>query len=300
MRSLTRREWNTAVTAYAFLAPALLIIAVFQLYPMITALLLSLWDYFPGSPNNEFVGLANFARLIYDGAFWAALLNSILYLLVVPFVIGLSLLLAILVEPNIPGIAFFRACYYVPVVTMMIVVAFTWRLILDTDNGVINQLLMQIGLIPSGIPWITSERMALWSIMSVTTWKGLGYYMVMFLVGLKAIPRDLIEAARIDGANAWQSFVNVTIPSLWPIISLVSILSAISALQVFEEIYMMTNGRIGTATLVFQIYERGFRMGGGGGVDMGYACAMGVVLFVLLFLFTGFSVRTMDRAYATK
>jgi putative chitobiose transport system permease protein len=287
------------LTAYAFLAPALIIIGLFQFYPMISALLLSLWDYFPGSPNNHFVGLAHFQRLIYDSAFWSALLNSLLYLLVVPVVIGLSLLLAVLVEPSIPGIGFFRACYYVPVVTMMIVVAFTWRLILDTDVGVLNQLLRSVGLIDTGIPWITSEKMALWSVMSVTVWKGLGYYMVMFLVGLKAIPRDLLEAARIDGASPWQSFVSVKIPCLWPTISLVSILSAISAIQVFEEIYMMTNGRIGTATLVFQIYERGFRMGGGGGIDMGYACAMGVVLFVLLFAFTGVAVRAMDRAYST-
>ncbi|MCC5877752.1 MAG: sugar ABC transporter permease, partial [Candidatus Sumerlaeia bacterium] len=107
--------------------------------------------------------------------------------------------------------------------------------------------------------------------------------------------KDLIEAARIDGANVWQNFWNVTVPSIWPIISLTAILSSIAALQVFEEIYMLTDGRFNTKTLVFEIYEKGFRPGGG--IDMGYACAMGVVLFAMLFCFTALSVRVMERAY---
>ncbi|MCC5876849.1 MAG: sugar ABC transporter permease, partial [Candidatus Sumerlaeia bacterium] len=141
MSSLTKKKLRQTGIAYVFLAPAIVLIGVFQLYPMFSALSLSMWDYFPGAPTNEFVGIDNFRRLMYDYSFWYALLNSVLYLLVVPIIITLSLLLAILVEPNIPFIRFFRACYYIPVVTMMVVVAFAWRLIFSTDTGLLNELL---------------------------------------------------------------------------------------------------------------------------------------------------------------
>lgn len=285
--------------AYTFLLPTLLILGVFQFYPMLQAFYLSLFDYSIAPPKQDFVGLQNFRDLMHDRLFWSALKNSFLYLLVVPVIMALSLLLAMLVEPRIPFMNFFRACYYVPVVTMMVVVAYAWSLIFNTDHGILNQMLQRLGLVERGIPWLTSERYALWTVMTVTVWKGLGYYMVMFIVGLKAVPSQLVEAARIDGASKLQTFFNVTLPMLWPTLSLVSIISAISALQVFDEIYMMTSGRIDTATLVYEIFRTGFSMQGGGGLEMGYACAMGVVLFGILFLFTGVSVKLMDRAYST-
>jgi putative chitobiose transport system permease protein len=312
MQSSSKKKIRRIVVAYSFLFPALLVIGTFQLYPMINALILSFWDYFPTSETNHFIGLANFEKLLYDGAFWSSLWNSILYLTCVPIIIGLSIALAALVEPTLPGIGFFRACYYVPVVTMMVVVAFTWRLIFN-DSGILNQFLEFIGFTQllvnlnileadngyAYIPWLTSTKMAFWTIMTVTVWRGLGYYMVLFIVGLKSIPHELMEAARIDGASGWQRFLFIKIPMLWPTITLASILSSIAALQVFEEIYMMTNGKLGTQTLVFQIYERGFRVGEGGGLDLGYACAMGMVLFIVLFIFTTISVRSMDRVYKT-
>lgn len=293
----SRSKLRQTRLAYLFLLPTFLLLGLFQFYPMLHSFYLSLWDYSIIRPD-EYVGLANFKRLVGDPHFWAALKNSILYLFVVPVIVVLSLALAILVEPRIPFIGFFRACYYVPVVTMMVVVAYAWSLLFGTDNGIINAFLMKWEVIGSPIPWLTSEETALWTIMSVTVWKGLGYYMVMFIVGLKAVPAGLLEAARIDGASRLQTFRNVTLPMLWPTISLVSIISAISALQVFDEIYMITRGRIDTATLVYEIYRTGFEVQGGSGLEMGYACAMGVVLFVILFAFTGVAVRTMDRAYS--
>ncbi|MDK2972900.1 MAG: putative chitobiose transport system permease protein [Candidatus Sumerlaeota bacterium] len=283
--------------AWVFLMPTIIVMGVFQFLPMVCAFALSLWDYFPNAPENQFVFLDNFIRLLHDSAFWLSVRNSLLYLLCVPIIVVLSLGLALLVEPKIPGIGFFRACYYLPVVTMMVVVAFAWSLIFDTDNGLLNAFLAAAGISEEGIGWLTNERYALWSVMAVTVWKGLGYYMVLFIVGLKAVPMELREAARIDGANSIQSFFNVTIPSLWPVISIASIISSISALQVFEEIYMMTNGRVGTSTVVFDIYETGFDMGNGG-IDLGYASAMGVVLFAIIFSFTAISARKMDSMYA--
>ncbi len=282
--------------AYTFLLPTFAILGLFSFYPMARALALAFWDYSPISPqNNRYVGLANFERLLHDPDFWLALKNSVLYLIVVPIIIALSLGLALLVERRIPFINFFRAAYYVPVVTMMVVVALVWRIIFDTDNGILNHVLRQFGLITQGIPWLTSEHIALFTVMTVTIWKGLGYYMVMFVVGLKSIPQHLLEAARIDGARGHQVLFHVKLPLLWPIISLVAIISSISALQVFEEIYIMTSGKIGTSTLVYEIYETGFSMQQGGGMEMGYACAIGVALFALLLVFSIFTVKWMDR-----
>ncbi len=294
-------KWRQWSAAYVFLFPTLVLMGIFNFYPMFSSFFLSTWDYFPNSPNNQFVGLGNFIRLWNDSAFWDALVNSVLYLLVVPMIIACSLGLAMLVEPHIPFINFFRACYYIPVVTMMVVVAWTWKMIFNTDSGLLNQILGNMGLISEDqpIPWLTNENMALWTIMTITMWKGLGYYMVIFIVGLKAIPKELVEAARIDGANRWQNFCNVTFPNLWPTVSLVSILSSIAALQVFEEIYVMTRGKFDTSTLVYEIYETGFDMQAGGGLEMGYACAMGVVLFAMVFTFTAFAVRFMEGVYTT-
>lgn len=287
--------------AYTFLLPTLLVLGLFMFYPMVRALILSLWEYSPLNlvEENSFVGFKNFARLVHDADFWLALKNSILYLMVVPIIIVLSLGLALLVEPKIPFINFFRTSYYIPVVTMMVVVALAWKMIFDTDNGIVNHTLTQIGLIKEGIPWLTSPHLALHTVMTVTIWKGLGYYMVIFIVGLRAIPRQLLEAAMIDGANAVQTLFFVKIPALWHSITLVAIISSISALQVFEEIYIMTQGQLDTSTLVFHIYDTGIWMQHGGQLEMGYACAMGVVLFVLLFIFSFFTVKTMSRFHRT-
>jgi len=281
--------------AYLFLLPTLVILGTFLFYPMVRAFLLSLWDYSPLSPENHFVGLANFSRLATDSEFWHALRNSFLYLLVVPVIIILSLALSLLVEPRIPFVNFFRACYYIPVVTMMVVVALVWKQIFDTDNGILNALLLKYGLLREKIHWLTSPRLALFTIMTVTIWKGLGYYMVIFIAGLRSIPPELLEAAMIDGCKPRQTLFYVKIPMLWPSITLVAIISSISALQVFEEIYVMTLGRLNTSTLVFYIYDTGIR----GDQEMGYACAMGVVLFCIIFVFTYLNVRMMGRFHIT-
>ena len=297
---LSKNTIKRNLLAYTFLVPTFLILILFQFYPMVHAFILSLWDYSPLSKTNTFVGLDNFKRLLDDPHFWLALKNSILYLIVVPVIIVLSLALAIVVEPRIPFINFFRACYYIPVVTMMVVVALAWKFIFDTDLGILNHLLKQTGFISEGIPWLTSPHIALFTVMTVTVWKGLGYYMVIFIVGLRAIPQQLLEASMIDGARPFQTLIHVKIPMLWHSITLIAIISSISALQVFEEIYMMTNGQLNTSTLVFHIYDVGVSMQHGGVLEMGYACAMGVVLFMLLFVFSFLTIKTMGRFHTTE
>ncbi|MEQ8819051.1 MAG: sugar ABC transporter permease [Sumerlaeia bacterium] len=292
-RGLSPRAQQILV-AYGFLLPALAVVGIFQFYPIIQSLFSSFYEYGLADPGGgEYVGLGNYDRLLHDANFWAALKNSLLYLLVVPLIIGLSLMLAALVEPKVPFIGFFRACYYVPVITTMVVVALVWKYLFRTDGGLINEWLVGSGLLENGVPWLVDESYALWTVMSVTIWKGLGYYMILFLVALKAIPKELMEAARIDGANPVQTFFAVKVPLLWPTISLVSVLSSISAIQVFEEIWIMTSGRSGTATLVVEIYRYGFE---GFGRDLGYGCAMGVVLFGVVMAFTLVALRLMPGA----
>jgi putative chitobiose transport system permease protein len=205
----------------------------------------------------------------------------------VPIIIALSLGLALLVEPRLPGVYFFRAAYYIPVVTTMVVVGITWRYIFNEDEGLLNKFLDKFAGIHSAIPWMTQSGLVLGTVMTVTIWKGLGYYMVIFIAALRAIPAEVIEAAVVDGAKPSQVFWRVKFPMLWPSISLVAVLSSIAALQVFDEIYVMTAGKIREAiTLVYYIYETGFdtRIGS---QEYGYASAMAVVLFGILVVFTG-------------
>jgi putative chitobiose transport system permease protein len=280
--------------AYCFLVPALAIMGLFIFFPVIQAFRLSLYDYVPLMPK-KYIGLENFYRLFREPLFWTSLINSIKYLMVVPIIIVLSLGLAMLAEPQVRGVNFFRACYYVPVVTSMVVVGITWKIIFHEDYGLFNHILIKLWIIDRGIPWLNSIGLALYTVMSVTIWKGLGYYMVIFIAGLRSIPPELIEAAMIDGAKKWQQALYVKIPMLWPYISLVAIISSISALQVFDEIFVMTMGKPlnSSSTLVFYLYRAGIDQEGG--QNMGYASAMGVVLFALLLIFTIISIRLMQR-----
>ena len=295
----SRIKFRRTILAYTFLLPTLIILGMFLFYPMVRAFILSFWQYSPLSPDNKFVGLDNFKRLLEDGEFWLAMRNSLLYLIVVPVIIILSLGLSLLVEPKIPFINFFRACYYIPVVTMMVVVAVVWKEIFNTDHGILNFMLRKAGIISENIPWLTSSPLALFTVMTVTIWKGLGYYMVIFIAGLRSIPPQLIEASMIDGCKRRQTLLHVKIPMLWPYITLVAIISSISAIKVFEEIYMMTQGRLDTATMVLHIYDVGIWAQYGGEQEMGYACAMGMVLFLLVFVFTLFNVKMLGKFHKT-
>lgn len=283
--------------SYAFLAPALIILGLFAFYPMLKGLWLSFYTQ-PMLGHPGWVGLDNFRELIFeDATFHRAVFNSVRYLIVVPVIAFLSLALAILVEPALPGMGTFRALFYIPVVTTMIVVAFTWKFIFNEDSGLLNGMLQGAGLINEPVHWLTSAGIVLYSVMAVTTWKGLGYYMVIFLAGLRAIPHDIYEAARIDGAKPWQIIWNIKLPALRPTIQLVMIISSISAIQVFEEIYVMTKGKPdhASSTIVHMLYESSFDLESGR-LDFGYASAMGVILFALLVVFTSLSLWLSRRS----
>ncbi len=278
-----------------FLAPALILLIAFVFYPVLQGFRLSFYQSDPYATESTFIGLANYKQLLHDSQFLTTLCNSLIYLIVVPIIIILSLGMAILVEPLIPGVNFFRAAWYIPVVTTMVVVGVSFRFLFGEDDGLINETLKYLGIIQQSIPWMTERWLVLGTVMVVTIWKGLGYYMVAFIASLRSIPLEQIEAAIVDGARPWAIFRHVKLPNLWPTITLVAILSSIGALQAFDEIYVLTRGAIPEATtLVYYIYETGFDASVGA-YEYGYASAMAVVLFFIVLAFTCLNLWTMKK-----
>lgn len=267
-------------TPYLFLLPALIVLVLTVFYPAIQAFYLSFTQYdYDLTQPPVWIGMENFQRLWTDKVFWRTVSNTIVYLIgVVPILVLAPLGLAILVNQALPGIRWFRAAYYTPVVISMVVAGIAWRW-LYAENGLLNQFLQAFHLSKEGLPWLTSPQFALFSVMAVTVWKGLGYYMVIYLAGLQAIPADLYEAAAIDGSDSWRKHLDITIPLMRPYLFLVAVISAISATKVFEEVYIMTQGgpRNSSKTLVYYVYERAFQ-----DLEISYACTIGLVMFLLI------------------
>jgi putative chitobiose transport system permease protein len=277
---LSQRSLRRWVIPYAFLLPAILALGISVFWPALHAFYLSFTTYgvdLTASP--EWVGWANIRRLMADPVFWQTMRNTVIYLIgVVPVLTIVPLLLAILVNRSLPGMSWVRVAYYSPVIVSMVVAGIAWRW-LFADNGLFNQVLINLGLTQTGIPWLTSPALALLSVMVVTMWKGLGYYMVIYLAGLQAIPKDLYEAASIDGSDGWRRHWDITFPLMRPYLVLVSVISAIAATKVFEEVYIMTQGgpRNSSKTVVYYIYEQAFEK-----LEISYACTIGLALFLII------------------
>jgi putative chitobiose transport system permease protein len=267
------------LTPYLFLLPALVVLGLSVFWPALQAFYLSFTQYeYDLTQTPQWVGLANFQRLWADPLFWRTLGNTLLYLIgVVPILVVVPLGLALLVNQKLRGISWFRASFYTPVVISMVVAGIAWRW-LYAENGLFNQLLKQLGL-ETGIPWLTSPNWAIFSVMAVTVWKGLGYYMVIYLAGLQSIPAELYEAAAIDGSDGYLKHWDITVPLMRPYLVLVAVISAISGTKVFEEVYIMTQGgpRNSSKTVVYYLYEQAFS-----DLEISYACTIGLVLFLII------------------
>lgn len=274
------------LTPYLFLLPALIILFLTVFWPAIQAFYLSFTTYQDLSQPPQWIGFSNFLRLWKDAVFWQTLENTFLYLLgVVPILVMAPLLLAILVNQKLRGMNWFRAAYYTPVVISMVVAGIAWKW-LYAENGLLNQLLASVNISPTGIPWLTSPEkllnivpISLMSVMLVTIWKGLGYYMVIYLAGLQSIPDDVYEAAAIDGSDGIRKHWDITIPLMKPYLALVAVISAISATKVFEEVFVMTQGGPvnSSKTIVYYLYEQAFS-----NLEISYACTIGLVLFLMI------------------
>ncbi len=281
---MTRLRSN--ITPYFFLLPALLVLGLTVFWPALQAFYFSFTHYDLIQPP-QWIGLENFQRLWRDATFWKTLRNTVVYLVgVVPLLMILPLGLAILVNQKLRGIHWFRLAYYTPVVISMVVAGIAWNW-LYAENGLLNQMLagvlgnekLRTALLP--IPWLTSPNLALLSVMAVTVWKGLGYYMVVYLAGLQGISPELYEAAAIDGSEGLAKHWDITLPLMRPYLVLVAVISSISATKVFEEVYIMTQGGPinSSKTIVYYVYEQAF-----GELEISYGCTIGLVLFLLILI----------------
>ncbi|MFJ8472298.1 carbohydrate ABC transporter permease [Kitasatospora sp. NPDC094011] len=274
---MTHRRW---FTPWLLAGPAILWLAVFNLWPAVNTVILSFTNAKPIG-GGHFTGLENYGRLLDDAQLADALLNSIVFMLVcLPLLTFLPLLLALLVQRRIPGITFFRTAFYTPVIASAVVVALIWGWVLD-DRGLANGLLRQTGLADSPVPFLTDRWLLLFSAIALTVWKGLGYYMVIYLSALANVPHELHEAAAVDGASPLRRFWHITLPGVRPTMVLISALISVSSLRVFSELYVLSNGQGGpggrdmSVVMLIQMYSRGFNG------HLGYASALSLLLFVI-------------------
>ncbi|GAA4416530.1 carbohydrate ABC transporter permease [Actinokineospora soli] len=267
-------------TPWLLVLPAALWLLVFNLWPSLNTVVLSFTNAKPLG-GGAFTGTENFERLLTDDQLADALLNSVVYMLVcLPLLTFLPLLLAVLVEKRLPGITFFRTAFYTPVIASAVVVALIWTWLLE-DRGLVNGLATQLGVITEPIGFLSERWLVVISAILLTVWKGLGYYMVIYLSALGNVSRELHEAAAVDGAGPVRRFLSITIPGVRGTMLLVSVLITVSALRVFSELYVLTNGTGGpggramSVVMLIQMYGRGFSG------HLGYASALSILLFLV-------------------
>lgn len=280
-------EWD----AYLYIMPAFLIIALFHVVPIFLAFYVSLlkWDLI--SPS-KFTGADNYRQILTGSEFYSALLNTVYFVIgSVPCGIALALLIAVLLNTKIKGLSIYRTLLFIPVVTSINAVAIVWKWIYHGQYGLLNYMIGFFGIPPQD--WLQDPAWAMPAIILMSVWKGLGYNVVIFLAGLQNVPGYLYEAARIDGASAWQRFRHVTWPLISPVTYFILIMSTISSFQVFSQVYMMTpnGGPMGkTTVIVYYIYEYGFRK-----YKFGYASALAFILFLIIFLMTILQKMMVER-----
>ena len=280
------KSFEQKIFPYLLLLPTILIFGLFLFYPALNGLRISFtkWD---GINPQQFIGLKNYVKLAGDKTFLGSFFNTMIYTAIsVPAIFVSALMLALMLTRRIKGSSFFRAVFYWPTMISTIVVGLTWRFLLGEDFGVINYLLTAIGKMP--VKWLTNPRAAMGVVIFVTTWSMAGYYMVMFVSGIKAISETYYEAAKIDGAGFWQQFRYITLPLLKPTSLLVLVLSTVNVIKSYPLIYSLTQGGPAGATkfMVQIIQETGFEKN-----QMGYACAMATVLFLILAVLTVFQFK---------
>jgi multiple sugar transport system permease protein len=283
---------NTQRAAWLFLAPALMVLGLFFLLPVLAALVLSLTDYdlyaLADIRNLRFVALGNYWELLHRPLFWSALGNTFYFVAIgVPLSLAASLGAALLLNSPLARMKpFFRTALFAPVVTTVVAVAVIWRYLFNTKYGLVNYALDSIGIHP--VDWLGDPHWAMPTIILFAVWKNFGYNMIIFLAGLQAIPGDLYEAARIDGASAPRQFWHITLPMLKPTLTMVGILTVAGYFQLFAEPYVMTEGGPlqSTVSVLYLMYEEGFKWW-----NLGSASAVAFLLFVIMFVVTASLLR---------
>jgi ABC-type sugar transport system permease subunit len=258
------------ILPYLLVSPYLLFVMVFVLFPVLFCFFLTFNKWNIIAPMH-FIGLDNYTRLIHDRLFWLAIWNTLKFLLLhIPLQIIVSLFLAQLLNQKLRAISFFRASFFLPVIVSGVVVSILWQQLLGYDSGMINSFLTYIGLHKVG--WLSDPDIAIYSIAVMATWKNIGLYVILFLVGLQTVPPQYYEAAKLEGATRWQQFYHITLPMINPTVFMVVVLSTIGGFSLFIEPYIMTGGGPMNQTLsaVLYIYKQAFQY-----YNMGYSATLG-------------------------
>lgn len=283
-----------AASGGVFLAPSVLLFVAFLAAPLLYALYIS-FNQWSMLKSPTWIGLDNYRRILHDDIFWKSLRNTVVFTaLFVPSVTILSLASAALLDQRIGAKSLFKALIFIPIITPSVVVGVVWTYAFQPELGLINQVLRSLHL-PTSL-WLGSPQLALPALVIVTIWQRFGWFMILFLAGLQDIPVEVKEAAKIDGASPFQSFVGITLPLLRPTLVLVTVLAAIGAFQVFDLVFVMTEGgpAYATQTLSYYIYTKAFRS-----FDMGYAAAMSYVLFIALLILTLLQMKLLRSTTAS-
>jgi ABC-type sugar transport system permease subunit len=286
-------ELRETITAWRFIAPALILLLVFSAAPLLFAFYLSFHEWNLLEPAKPFVGLRHYVELAGDGLFWNAVKNTAIYSLYVPATMACALAVALLLNRSIKGVALFRAIFFLPYVTSFVAISLVWQWMYDPDFGLLNWLFGLVGLGP--FTWLNSPATALPALIIMAVWIHIGFQMVIFLAGLQAIPNEFYEAAMIDGAGPWRRFRHITLPLLRPTTFFVLVTSIIGSFQVFTFVYVMTEGGPLHATdvIVYHIYQNAWQF-----LRMGYASAMSWMLFAVIFAITLLQFRLLGRRMA--
>lgn len=262
---------------YLLVSPYLIFVSVFVLFPVLFSFILTFHKWNIIAPM-KFIGVDNYSRLFHDRLFWLAIFNTLKFLLLhIPLQLAVSMFLAVLLNQKIRAAPFFRGAFFMPVIVSGVVVTILWQQLLGYDYGIINRLLMVFGVPKTG--WLVNPDIAIYSIAVMATWKNVGLYVILFLVGLQTVPTQYYEAARLEGASRWQQFYHITLPMINPTVFMVVILSTIGGFSLFIEPYIMTGGGPLNQTLsaVLYIYKQAFQY-----YNMGYSATLGFFYALLI------------------
>jgi len=277
---------------YLLVSPYLLYVVIFVLFPVIFCFFLTFHKWNIIAPMH-FIGINNYTRLIHDRLFWKAIVNTLKFLLLhIPLQILLSLSLAELLNRKIRAISFFRGSFFLPVIVSGVVVTILWQQLLGYDAGLLNRLLEKCGI--GKIGWLVNPDLAIYSIAIMATWKNIGLYIILFLVGLQTVPTQYYEAAKLEGASRWQQFYHITLPMINPTIFMVVILSTIGGFSLFIEPYIMTGGGPLNQTLsaVLYIYKQAFQY-----YNMGYSATLGFFYAMMIMTVVLLQKRLIEKEH---
>ncbi len=295
IRTAPRSNWyrlSRHLVGYAFVAPALLVFIAFIIYPIAYSLRLSFHEWSGYTVEwGPFVGLQNYVELAKDEVFWKAVKNSAVFVVVrTPLEVGLGFGLALLLDRAIPGRGLLRTLFFIPVVMSLVVVTIVFQRILETNSGLLNTFLVRVGLDSLAQPWLADPKTALGAIIAVSVWKNVGFSLVILLAGLQGLSQDVIEAARVDGANAPQLIARIITPLMRPILAMTALLSIISGLKVFDLIFIMTRGGpvYSTEVLATLLYRQAFELN-----NMGLASAVAVVMVAIVMATAAFQFAVL-------